>query len=108
MTSSRLAYDNHGRLIAIEDDGTRWLVLGNLVCSTVTGDVILFGWLGTSGRPPTPREREEARPPYEIKKRPPSDRPEVPDELLNEQQALEACRREQEREPADLLHQVAA
>jgi hypothetical protein len=59
--SSRLAYDERGRLICVDADGHRWVVLGNLVCSLVAGELVLFGWLGRSGRPATARERAEAR-----------------------------------------------
>ncbi len=108
MTSSRLGYDNQGRSICVDTGGRRWLVLGNLVYSTVTGDLVLFGWLGTSGRPPTSREMATARPPYDSAsaKRARQPRQEIPDDLLDERQALEACRREQEREPVHLVSRV--
>jgi hypothetical protein len=35
---------------SIAGDGQQWLVLGNLLASSVSGDTVLFGWLGTSGR----------------------------------------------------------
>ena len=107
--SSRLAFDHHGRLVAIEADGTRWVVLGNLVYSTSSGEIILFGWLGRSGRPPTAREMAEARPPYESTSamRERRQRLEVPDDELDEKAAIEAARLEQQRQPADLLQAVA-
>jgi hypothetical protein len=83
--------------------GLRWVVVGNLVYSTSSGEIILFGWLGRSGRPPTAREQAEARPPYENPKARRWKAP-VPDDELTDQQALEACQREQQRQPADLLN----
>jgi hypothetical protein len=66
--SSRLVLDPHGRLIAegtgVDVRGLRWRVLGNLVYSTSSGEIVLVGWLGQSGRPPTPREIAAARAPY--------------------------------------------
>jgi hypothetical protein len=108
--SSRLAFDSQGRLIAIETDGTRWLVLGNLVKSTITGDTILFGWLGRSGRPPTARERATAREPYlgpgrtNVWPR----RRDRDDDDLDASNAIAAAYAEQRREPADLIHGRAA
>jgi hypothetical protein len=107
MTGSRLAYDNHGRLICVDTDGHRWLVIGNLVCSTVGGDHVLFGWLGRSGRPATAREQAQARAPYSSQRGLPQQRREVPDELLADEEAVELARREQEREPADLIGRAA-
>jgi hypothetical protein len=63
--SSRLAFDNHGRLIAIEADGTRWLVLGKLVVSTVGGSEMLFGWLGKSARAANSAGDGDAPRPYD-------------------------------------------
>jgi hypothetical protein len=112
--SSRLGFDCDGRLVAegscAELRGLRWVVLGNLINSTVNGDQILFGWLGPSGRPPTPRERSMARPPYEANgaKQRRARLEEIPDEELDEAAALRACRLEQQRQPADLIHATAA
>ncbi len=79
----------------------RFRVVGNdLPCNEVG-----FGWLGrTSARPPSALERAEARPPYS----PASSRRErkaapVDDDALTDEQALKACRVEQERRPADLI-----
>lgn len=107
MTGSRLAYDKRCRLICIDAGGHRWLVIGNLVCSTVTGDLVLFGWLGRSGRPATAREQAQARAPYSSQRGLPQQRRDVPDELLADQEAVELARREQEREPADLISRAA-
>jgi hypothetical protein len=84
-------------------------VLGNTIRTTVNGDTVLFGWMGTSGRPPTAQERAEARAPYQpasVRRR--REQEDVPDELLAEEAAIEAARREQEREPADLVGRIAA
>jgi hypothetical protein len=107
VTGSRLAYDNHGRLVCVDSGGRRWLVIGNLLCSTVTGDLVLFGWLGRSGRPATAREQAQARAPYSSQRTPRQQRQAVPDELLADQEAVELARREQERAPADLIGRAA-
>jgi hypothetical protein len=89
--------------------GEVFLVLGNTIRTTVNGDTVLFGWMGTSGRPPTAQERAEARAPYQpasVRRR--REQEDVPDELLAEEAAIEAARREQEREPADLVGRIAA
>jgi hypothetical protein len=79
-----------------------------LLCSTVTGELILIGWLGTSGRPATAREQAEARAPYSSAKPTRRERRrEIPDELLADEEAVELARREQEREPADLISRAA-
>jgi hypothetical protein len=112
--SSRLAFDGDGRLVAVDTSagggGCRWLVLGNLVHSTISGDLILFGWLGPSGRPPSPRERAEARPPYESNsaKRARREQLEVPDEVLADDEPIRLAMLEQRREPADLIQTLAA
>jgi hypothetical protein len=52
--SSRLAHDQHGRLIAIETNGTRWVVRGNCITSSSSDDPGRFVFLGYStGRPNT-------------------------------------------------------
>jgi hypothetical protein len=107
MTGSRLAYDHRGRLVCVDAGGHRWLVIGNLLCSTVGGDLVLFGWLGRSGRPATAREQAQARAPYDSNSANRRRAQPVPDDELDEQAALEAARREQEREPADLIGRAA-
>jgi hypothetical protein len=88
--------------------GRRWLVLGNLVHSTVTGDLILFGWLGPSGRPPTPHEMMTTRAPYTAGgARRERERQELPDDLLADQAAIEAAYAEQRREPVNLISRAA-
>jgi hypothetical protein len=105
--SSKLVFDQRGQLIAegtcVELQGLRWVVLGNLVYSTSSGEIVLFGWLGQSGRPPTARERAEARPPYESS-RARRWKVQVDDDELTEQEAIRQAMIEQQREPADLLN----
>jgi hypothetical protein len=108
--SSRLAFDPHGRLVAegtcLDLRGLRWVVLGNLVYSTSSGEIVLFGWLGKSGRPPTPRERAEARPPYENPKAR-RWKVQVDDDELDEAAAVAAAYAEQRRQPTDLVNIAA-
>jgi Ser/Thr protein kinase RdoA (MazF antagonist) len=99
---SRLAFDRFGRLVAIEVDGHVWVVIGNTCKAGGPG----FGWMGQTGRPPTARERAEARPPYQDPRaarrqwgRPAT----VEDDELDEQAAIAAAYAEQRRQPADLL-----
>lgn len=116
MCCSRLARDRFGRLVAIvtvADEATRvgevFLVLGD----TVEAGGVAIGWMGSSsGRPPTAQERSTAREPYRLRAarierarraQAPRERREVPDELLADAEAIEQARREQEREPVDLI-----
>jgi hypothetical protein len=100
--SSRLAVDGYGRLVAegtcVELQGLRWLVIDTFEIFT------------PPGRAPTAQERMSARPPYESNsaKRARRERVEVPDELLADQEAVELARREQQREPFDLISRAAA
>ena len=120
MCCSRLARDRYGRLVAIvtvADEATRvgqvFLVLGD----TVEAGGVAIGWMGAgTGRVPTVQERSAAREPYSLRAarierarraQAPQERREVPDELLADEEAIEAARREQEREPAADLISVA-
>jgi hypothetical protein len=114
--SSRLARDRQGRLIAegtcVELHGLRWLVLGDTI-EAGTGVRIFFLADDTrrASRPPDARERQEAQrhAPYRpALSRAARERQDVPDELLADQEAVELARREQQREPADLISRVAA
>jgi hypothetical protein len=52
--SSRLAHDPDGRLVAIEPDGTRWVVRGNCITSSTGDEPGRFVFLGyKTGRPNT-------------------------------------------------------
>jgi hypothetical protein len=65
---------------------------------------LLATWDKAPGRPPTAEERSSAREPYVSPNTTRRAKREAPDdELLNERAALQACRREQQREPADLI-----
>jgi hypothetical protein len=110
--SSRLGFDSRGRRVAVVtssalatvEAGHVFHVLGNLLLSTVSGDTVLYGWLGSSGRPSTAKERAEARTPYT----PPSKHGWNPrtvpdDDELDERAAIKAARLEQERETVSLV-----
>ena len=104
---SRYAYDARGRLIveitsvtcAALPVGARFRVLGNSLPVNEVG----FGWLGRTGRPPTPRERLEARPPYDSTGRWRKPKPVVVDDELDEAAQLADVWAAQIREPADLI-----
>ena len=113
---SRLARDRYGRLVAIvtvADEATCvgevFLVLGD----TVEAGGVAIGWMGSaSGRPATAQERSTVREPYSLRAarierarraQTSQERRELPDELLADEEAIEAARREQEHEPADLI-----
>jgi hypothetical protein len=102
--SSRLALDPQGRKIVIVTSSTDGLPIGHVY--------LVVDWNGfftPPGRAPTARERAEARPPYESNsaKRARLQRVEVPDDELDEQAAVEAARREQQRAPVDLINVAA-
>jgi hypothetical protein len=103
---SRLGFDSHGRFVAIETDGTVWLVLGNVILSAVPGEPAVFGWLGKTGRPPTPRERAEASDGSGRLRRQ-RRQVEVPDEALTDEEAVRLARLEQQREPVNLISRAA-
>jgi hypothetical protein len=95
--SSRLALDGHGRRIAVVTVPLPEIDVGHVF--------LVIRWEIRSARPPTAKERREARPPYQSprtgwNRKPPR---EVADEELAEEAAIEAARLEQQREPRDLL-----
>jgi hypothetical protein len=99
VTASRLARDTQNRPICIDADGRVYLVLDlAAVCGFIP-----------PGRPPTPRERAEARPPYSSGPNSwhPRQRREVPDEELADKEAVKLARLEQQRQPADLIGHAA-
>jgi hypothetical protein len=104
--SSRLAVDAHGRTVAIVTVRLPDLEPGH--CFLVV-DPRLVGLMPTLGRLPSPRERTDVRAPYDptSAKRRRAQLAEVPDDQLDEAAALEACRREQERTPPDLVNIAA-
>lgn len=98
--SSRLAIDRHGRLVAegtcLELRGLRWIV------------VDLFEIFTPPGRPPTPREMAAARAPYDpTSAKRARGRPEVPDEELDDEEAIRQAMLEQRREPVHLVSAAA-
>jgi hypothetical protein len=104
--SSRLAVDQWGRKVAIITTRSLWLEPGEVF---LVLDGHPFGLVPTRGRPPDPRERLQARDPYDSNsgKRARA-RLEVPDEDLDEQAALAAAYAEQRRSPPDLVNLIAA
>jgi hypothetical protein len=65
-----------------------------------------FGWLGTrTGRRPDARERAVRRTTARLRQAAP---PEVDDELLDDESAIELARREQQTRPADLIGKAAS
>jgi hypothetical protein len=103
--SSRLAVDQRGRTVVVITTPSVLLRVG--MSFPVIDALELNTWLKAHGRAPTAKERGEARPPYEStrKRREALEAPE--DDLLDEQAALEACMREQQREPVDLIGRAA-
>ena len=103
--SSRLAVDRHGRTVVAITTPSPALEVGDWL---LVVDRVELGWLARPGRAPTARERATARPPYRspnaVRRELAREAPD--DELLDEQAALEACRREQQREPVDLIGRV--
>ena len=100
MTSSRLVIDSYGRLVAegtlLDVKGLRWLVLE---------------WremFEPHGRPPTPEEKLRTRAPYNAPK-PLLDRSnsDVPDEELDDAEAIRMAMLEQRRQPVDLVNIAA-
>lgn len=112
---SKRTFDRNGRPIVIVTSptvidlpvGTIFRMLGDTVLTIVDGDQKLFAWQGKSGRPPTAHEQASARGTYSAtgSRR---ERRQQPDDDLDDAAAIEACRREQEREPVDLLARVAS
>lgn len=111
MSCSRRAFDAYGRPVVIAttstlgiEAGTVFRLLGDCVHTVTSGQEQLFGWTGKSGRPPTPREQMEARPPYQpAASRRERERREPDDDELSDAQAIEWARREQQRNPPDLI-----
>lgn len=112
--SSRLACDQHGRLVAegtcVELRGLRWLVLGDTVAAASSGLSVFFLAEQKRGRAATAREQAEAKKhaPYRAGwSRREREQAEPDDDEFDEQAALEAARLEQQRTPADLVNQAA-
>jgi hypothetical protein len=111
--SSRLALDPSGRLIAegtcVELRGLRWLVLGDTIAAGMSGYNVFFLADQARGRIATAREQADSarHAPYSpAASRKWREQQEVPDEQLDDREALEAARLEQQRTPADLISSV--
>jgi hypothetical protein len=100
--SSRLLVDNRGRLVVegvlLDVRGLRWLVVDQ------------YAIFEPRGRPPTARERAEAREPYQatrspawLLRNPENDR--LDD--LDDTEAIRAAMLEQRRQPPDLVNVAA-
>jgi hypothetical protein len=116
--SSRLTQDRHGRTVAVISVGTlpdvplgyRYVVLGDTIASAGVRIFFLANETRRSSRPANARERTDSarHAPY----RPALSRHEreqqhVPDSELAEQAAIELARKEQQREPVDLIGRAA-
>ena len=101
--SSRLAVDQWGRTVVIVTTPTEpWLEVG---ARFLVVDALELGF-EPRGRRPTARERAEARPPYESRTKAAAWERRtviVEDDELDDEQAIAYARREQQREPADLI-----
>jgi hypothetical protein len=104
--SSRLAVDGQGRQVVVVTTPAPFLQVGQRF-PVVDELVKLNTWARSTGRPPTAQEMAQARPPYVDPRT--GKRREERDEgdWMDEKAALEACRREQQREPVDLIGRVA-
>jgi hypothetical protein len=112
--SSRLTLDSHGRLIAegtcVELRGLRWVVRGDTISAGLSGYNVFFLADQARGRVATAREQADSakRAPYSPSlSRKWREQQEIPDDQLDEREALEAARLEQQRTPADLLNAAA-
>lgn len=111
VSCSRLVAGPHGEIL-VEittpslhfEVGERFRLLGDQILCNVSGDQRMFSFTGRSGRTPTPRERAEARPPYDPHSaRRERRRREPDDDEITDLQAIEWARREQQRNPPDLI-----
>jgi hypothetical protein len=116
--SSRLALDAYGRRVAIVsvrtlpdvELGYCYVVLGDTVASAGTRIFFLADETRRASRPATARERQEAQrhAPYRpALSRQEREQQKVPDDELAEQAAIRLARKEQQREPTDLIGRAA-
>jgi hypothetical protein len=116
--SSRLAVDRYGRTVAVISVGTlpdvplgyRYLVLGDTIASAGVRVFFLAENTRRASRPANGRERVESQrhAPYRpAPSRQEREQQQVPDSELAEQAAIELARKEQQREPADLIGRAA-
>jgi hypothetical protein len=106
MSSSRLAFDADGRTVVVVTTPSLWLRAGERF---LVLDLFELGFT-RPGRPPSPEEMLSARNPYdpESAKRARRERREIPDELLDDEEAIRQAMLEQRREPVHLVSRVAA
>jgi hypothetical protein len=102
--SSRLALDGRGRKIVIVTSSTDGLPIGYVFA--------VLDWNGfftPPGRAPTAREMASARPPYDSNsaKRARLERLEIPDEELDDAEAIRQAMVQQMREPVHLVSAAA-
>jgi hypothetical protein len=104
--SSRLSLDSQGRKVVIVTAPSAWLVVGQRFLV-----IDLFDWFIPKGRMPTARERLEPqkRARSRLSQRQGREQSAEPDDAaaLTEQTAIDLARREQQREPADLISRAA-
>jgi hypothetical protein len=107
--SSRLAYGREGELVAVEADGTVWLVVGDTIESAGVRIWFMSEVARNTGRSPTPREQMNMRHKPARRKNGwgPQLRQPVDDDQLADEEALKLARIEQQREPADLIGRAA-
>jgi hypothetical protein len=105
--SSRLAVDGLGRMVAVITVRLPDLEPGH--CFLVV-DPRLVGLMPTVGRLPSSRERTDVRAPYDptSAKRRRAQLVEVPDDELDDAEAVAAAYAEQRREPADVFRPTVA
>jgi hypothetical protein len=105
--SSRLALDQHGRTIVVITTRSLWLEVGQVF---LVLDGRPFGLVPERGRPADARERlQTAKTFYDpaSAKRARAERPEVPDELLADEEAVRLAYAEQRKAPPDLVNVAA-
>src|SRR5215210_5532167 len=99
VSSSRLGRDQHGRQVVIVTTPGVALNVGDVF---LVLDGTLFGLFSKRGRPPTPQERAQARPPYQdpraARKQWGEAQP-ADDAELDQHAAIAAAYLEQRREP---------
>ena len=78
-------------------------VVGILVGNDLRPNTIGVYWMGRSGRAPSAAEMAATRAPFNSESSYTRATSEPADDELSDEQALEACKREQERAPADLI-----
>jgi hypothetical protein len=104
--SSRLALDQHGRTVVVVTTPSLSLQVGDRF---LVVDLFELGFT-RPGRPPTARERAASSKFFydsNSAKRARAERPEIPDELLADEEAVRLAYCEQRRTPPDLVNVAA-